>query len=83
MKDNFPKTTADKQTEWEILDSSGLDWTLVRLPIIELTDQKNEVMISLVNCPGEKISAGSLAEFLVQQLQDETYFKQSPFIANG
>jgi putative NADH-flavin reductase len=83
MKDNFPKTTADKQTEWELLDSSELDWTLVRLPIIELTDQKNEVKISLVDCPGEKISAGSLAEFLVNQLYDTTYFKQSPFISNG
>src|ERR1700688_2266738 len=41
MKDNYPKTTADKQKEWELLDSSLLDWTLVRLPIIELTDQKN------------------------------------------
>jgi putative NADH-flavin reductase len=83
MKNNYPKTTADKQTEWELLDSSELNWTLVRLPIIELTDQKSEVKISLVDCPGEKITAGNLAEFLVNQLYDTTYFKQSPFIANG
>jgi hypothetical protein len=36
-----------------------------------------------VDCPGEKITAGNLAEFLVNQLYDTTYFKQSPFIANG
>jgi len=83
MKDNYPKTTADKQKEWELLDSSLLDWTLVRLPIIELTDQKNEIKISLVDCPGEKISATSLAEFLADQLNDTAYFKKSPFISNG
>ncbi len=83
MKDNYPKTTMDKQKEWELLVSSPLNWTLVRLPFIDLTDQKCEVKISLVDCPAEKINATSLAEFLVQQLHDETYFKQSPFIANG
>ncbi|HEV3222827.1 MAG TPA: NAD(P)H-binding protein [Puia sp.] len=83
MKDNYPKTTADKQTEWELLVASALDWTLVRLPYIELTDKKNEVKINLEDCPGEKISATSLAEFLTDQLNDTTYSKQSPFISNG
>ncbi len=83
MKNNYPKTTADKQKEWELLVSSGLDWTMVRLPIIELTDMKCAIDISLVDCPGEKISATSLAEFLVQQLNDDTYFRESPFVSNG
>jgi putative NADH-flavin reductase len=83
MKDNYPKTTADKQTEWDLLVASALDWTLVRLPYIELTDKKSEVKINLEDCPGEKISATSLAEFLADQLNDTTYFKQSPFISNG
>jgi putative NADH-flavin reductase len=83
MKTNYPKTTADKQTEWEELNASNLDWTLVRLPLIQLTDIQNEVVISLVDCPGEKISATSLAVFLVNQLEDKTYIKQSPFIANA
>ena len=83
MKNNYPKTTADKQTEYELLVSSGLDWTLVRLPLIELTAQKCALKISLEDCLDEKITATSLAEFLVHQLHDETYFKQAPFIANG
>ena len=83
MKNNYPKTTADKQTEFELLVSSGLDWTLVRLPLIDLTTQKCALKISLEDCPGEKISVTSLAEFLTWQLKDKTYFKQSPFIANG
>ena len=83
MKTNYPKTTADKQGEWEILNKSGLDWTMVRLPLIELTENKNDIRVSLVDCPGEKISATSLAIFLVEQLNDNTYYRQSPFISNA
>jgi nucleoside-diphosphate-sugar epimerase len=83
MKANYPETTADKQLEWEMLCMSNLDWTLVRLPLIDLTEQESEVKISLVDCPGEKVSATSLAGFLVGQLDDKTYLRQSPFLANG
>jgi NAD(P)H-binding len=83
MKANYPETTKDKQLEWEILNRSGLDWTLVRLPFIDLTEQDLQISISLSDCPGEKISATSLAGFLVKQLTDKTYIKQAPFIANG
>jgi len=82
MKTNYPETTMDKQREWEMLFDSGLDWTLVRLPLIELTEKNTQMQISLSDCPGEKISAGSLAGFLTGQLEDKTYFRQSPFIAD-
>jgi|SRR5450631_3641563 len=83
MKANYPETTKDKQLEWEILNGSGLDWTLVRLPFIDLTEQELQISISLSDCPGEKISATSLAGFLVKQLTDNTYIRQAPFISNG
>jgi putative NADH-flavin reductase len=83
MKKHYPETTADKQVEWEILNASGLDWTLVRLPLIDLTETKSATRISIADCPGEKISAASLAVFLVDQLEDKTFIRQSPFIANS
>jgi putative NADH-flavin reductase len=82
MKKNYPKTTADKKVEWELLQASGLDWTLIRLPMIELTDMKKEIAVRQNDCPGENISATSLAIFLVDQLDDRTYIGSSPFIAN-
>ena len=82
MYTNFPKTTADKQLEYSILVESNIDWTLVRLPLIEQTDARNEVRVSLEDCPGDKISATDLAYFLVEQLSNNTYIKKSPFIAN-
>jgi putative NADH-flavin reductase len=39
MYQNYPKTTADKQKEYELLIASNLNWTLVRLPLINLTDE--------------------------------------------
>ncbi len=82
MKNNYPLTTADKQIEFELLMESDIDWTLVRLPLIELTEKKTEWKVSLEDCPGEKISATDLADFLIGQLSDETYIRKAPFIAN-
>ncbi|MFI5124751.1 MAG: NAD(P)-dependent oxidoreductase [Chitinophagales bacterium] len=82
MKANYPETTADKQKEWEMLSESALDWTLVRLPLIELTDEIKELKVSLEDCPGEKISATDLAYFMVRQLSENDYLGKSPFIAS-
>ncbi len=82
MYANFPKSTADRQKEYELLQQSKLDWTLVRLPLIELTEEENEVEISMTDCVGEKISATNLALFLIQQLEDATYIGEAPFIYN-
>jgi putative NADH-flavin reductase len=82
MKNNYPHTTADKQRELELLSESDIDWTLVRLPLIELTDKKSEWKASMEDCLGEKISATDLADFLIGQLSEEAYIKKAPFIAN-
>lgn len=82
MKNNFPLTTTDKQTEYQLLTESTVDWTLVRLPWIHLTDSAEEVLVSLEDCPGEGVSAGALARFLVAQLSDKSYIRQAPFVAN-
>lgn len=82
MYANYPNSTADKQKEYEILSASNIDWTLVRLPLIEQTDEVCDVQISLEDCVGDKISATNLANFLIEQLTDNQYVKQSPFISN-
>jgi putative NADH-flavin reductase len=82
MYQNYPKTTQDKQDEYKILTESNLDWTLVRLPLINQTSESFPIETSLEDCKGENISATDLAEFLVSQIDDETYLKQSPFLYN-
>ncbi len=83
MHQNYPETTKDKQVEYELLAASQTDWTLVRLPMIVQTDAHFPKKIDLKDCPGEKISAGDLACFLVDQLSNDEYIKKSPFIANS
>ena len=82
MKKSFPLSTVDKQEEYKILSESNVEWTLVRLPLIKQTDLNNEVRVSLQDCPGEEISATALANFLIEQVQDDRYLKKAPFIAN-
>lgn len=82
MYTHYPEITLDKQAEYELLVRSEADWTLVRLPWIELTEERKPMRASLEDCPGEKISATDLAHFLIKQLSDKTYNRQAPFIAN-
>ena len=82
MRLHYPEATADGQQEYTLLSDSDTQWTLVRLPLIEQTDTRSEISISLEDCLGEKISATSLAHFLINQLSDEQYIKKAPFIAN-
>ena len=83
MKTNYPDTTTDKQKEYALLAGSPARWTLLRLPLIELTDERNALSVSLEDCPGDKVSATSLAHFLVEQLTDDQYVGQAPFVANA
>lgn len=76
------KNTADKQKEPTILVESNVDWTLVRLPLIEQTNEIGKVQISLEDCLGDKISATDLAKFLINQVTDNQYIKKSPFLSN-
>ena len=82
MKNTFPLSTADKQLEYENLSTSNVEWTLVRLPLIELTEERNPVVSNLEDCQGDKISATDLAHFLIEQLTSETFIRKAPFIYN-
>ena len=82
MKANFPETTNDKQVEFNVLSDSNVKWTLVRLPSIEQTDERSKTLVSLEDCPGNKINSTELAYFLIGQLFDKTFVRKAPFIAN-
>lgn len=83
MKTHYPLSTADKQLEYELLAKSSVDWTLIRLPKIELTNEYGRAIeASLVDCTGDAITAIDLADFLIAQLEDRSYIRKAPFIAN-
>jgi putative NADH-flavin reductase len=78
----FPSVVRDKQKAFDLLRQSPMPWTIIRTPMIEFSDVQEEVLVSLEDCPGRKISAASLATFISQQLTDTTYLRQAPFVAN-
>lgn len=82
MKNTYPRSSSDKQLEYQLLEESNANWTLVRLPTIEQTDDRKQLSVDLQDCPGEKISATDLAHFLIQQLTDGKFIRKSPFIAS-
>ncbi|WP_073572476.1 NAD(P)-dependent oxidoreductase [Algoriphagus zhangzhouensis] len=82
MEQTFPKSTQSKQKEYDLLLKSDLKWTLVRLPMIDLTDEESSVGTDLKDCKGEKISAKSLARFLIEQLHSDQFIQEAPFLYN-
>ena len=82
MKEHYPETTADKQLEYELLAASDVDWTLVRLPLIGLTENSAAIATSLEDCPGAGIHGTDLARFLIRQIGETTYRRHAPFLAN-
>lgn len=83
MYQNYPNTTADKQVEYEVLAKSSANWTLVRLPMIQQTDDMPAIMTSLQDCPGDFISASSLGAWMIDQLTSDKFVRKAPFIANA
>ncbi|MEA9415242.1 NAD(P)-dependent oxidoreductase [Flavobacterium sp. PL02] len=82
MKANFPVIQEDRQKTYNLLVESNANWTLVRVPFIEFTDASAEIAVSLEDCLGDKINATDIAGFMVDQIFDDKFIKQSPFIAN-
>jgi putative NADH-flavin reductase len=83
MKTNFPLIHADRQKAYSILSTSEVNWTLVRVPYIVFTDTRGETIVSLKDCLGKKIGAADIACFLVEQLNEGRFTRESPFITNA
>lgn len=82
MKTNFPSIQEDRQNAYSILCKSLIDWTMIRVPMIEFTEGSGKYKINKEDCPGSSISAGDIADFVMKQLNDTQHLKGAPFIAN-
>jgi putative NADH-flavin reductase len=72
----------DRQKGYELLKNSNIQWTIVRCPMIKLTDLTRKIKTSLTDSPGNQIGATDLACFLIDQLSNEMFIRKAPFIAN-
>ena len=81
MKTNFPLIQKDRQKAYDFLFSSNLNWTQVRVPFIEFTDDNRKISINLEDSLGDKISANDIAKFMVTEMLESKYTRKSPFIS--
>lgn len=82
MKSSFPAINEDRAKAYDMLVKSDVNWTLVRLPMIEYIDESFPVEANLEDCCGAKISTKNIAAFLEEQLSDNTYIRKAPFLYN-
>ncbi|QSW87044.1 NAD(P)H-binding protein [Flavobacterium endoglycinae] len=81
MKTNFPEIQNDRQKTYDILEASAVKWTQVRVPLIEFTDRNSEISVNLEDCLGDKISAFNISSFMIKEMVEENFIRQSPFIS--
>ncbi|MBO9582796.1 MAG: NAD(P)H-binding protein [Flavobacterium sp.] len=81
MKTNFPEIQKDRQLTYDLLTESKADWTQVRVPLIVFSDESAEISVDLGDCLGDKITALDISKFLVKEMIESNYNKQSPFIS--
>ncbi len=80
----FKNIYADMR-RWETIleNSKDIDWTIVRPSRLTNGKEKGNYRVGLNHCPkrGSKISRKDLADFIVKQLDNETYVRQKAVIA--
>ncbi|OIV42289.1 NAD(P)-dependent oxidoreductase [Flavobacterium johnsoniae] len=81
MKTNFPIIQEDRQKAYDLLEESDVNWTQVRVPFIEFSDESSEIAVSLEDCLGDKITAFDISRFMIKEMTESNYSRQSPFIS--
>ena len=78
----FKAVIADTVGHAEVLQSSNLNWTIVRAPrLVEETD-RGEYKVGYVGTTGgSKISRGDVAEFILQVAEQGSYSRDMPFLS--
>ncbi|MGG0120134.1 SDR family oxidoreductase [Bacillus paranthracis] len=76
------KMMQDKYKELQIIQSSKVDWTIVRLPFVIEGNGIGRINESLVDMPGIKIQNSDIAPFVIKQINSDRYVGKCSFISN-
>lgn len=88
MKNLAGKTTRqvlrDGINHAEVIKESGLDWTIVRAPMLTEKPAKSKVEIGNVGgVQGFQLTREDLAGFILEEIEKNNYVHQMPFVTNG
>ncbi len=72
----------DGENHARVIEKSGLDWVIVRGPMLTEGEKKGEYRVGYVGKnSGTKISRSDVADFMLRQTQDDTYLGQKPMVS--
>ena len=72
----------DGENHARVIEKSGLDWVIVRGPMLTEGEEKGEYRVGYVGKnSGTKISRSDVADFMLRQTHDDTYLGQKPMVS--
>ena len=72
----------DAENHARVIESSRLDWVIVRGPMLTEGDKKGEYRVGYVGKnSGSRISRADVADFMLRQVEDDTYLGQKPMVS--
>lgn len=79
LKDVF----TDRENQLAVLESSKLDWVMVRLPRLTNEPAKGSVKAFFGNpSPSMKVTRADVADFMLKQLTSDLWLQQAPILSN-
>jgi putative NADH-flavin reductase len=76
------KVLKDAEQHAQVIANSDLDWTIVRGPMLTEGAHTGKYRVGWVGVnTSAKISRADLAEFMLKQLNDNTFYKQMPMVS--
>jgi putative NADH-flavin reductase len=80
----FGRAYEDKGVQERLVKESGLDWTIVRPGVLTSGPRKGhyKILAEASQWRNGIIARADVADFLVQQMQDQTYVRQAPVLVN-
>jgi hypothetical protein len=82
MKIAVPKVLNDAIAHAEVLQKSGQKWVIVRGPRLTNDARRGSYRVGWVGVNAStKISRADLADFILTQVEDESYNFQMPFVS--
>jgi putative NADH-flavin reductase len=65
-----------------VIRESGLEWVIVRAPVLNEGEKKGEYRVGYVGKEsGTRLSRADVADFMLRQTTDDTYLHQAPVVS--
>ncbi len=78
----YSEMMRDKRKELQLLQTSRLDWTLVRLPFVKEHRKSQAIKEDTFDMPGFNIASCDIARFMIEHIHNPSYIGKTPFISN-